>query len=158
MNIRFLLHLYKLALLSLSRFFFTNQINLSGNSYFFSHQLYIPFRDILVIVGDIIPRIFEIVEGISWKKKRRCSTLLLHSAAQLAELRTCRSVENVTSPISKRQPSVDVENPSSLFPFSGVSISFYFTSVGDVVARVLEKMSRARRRCLKENERCERCD
>lgn len=83
--------------------------------------------------------------GKSWKKKeRRRSTLLLHSVAQLAELRTCRSVENVTSPISKCRPSADVKNPSSHLSFSSVSISFYFTSVGDVARVALEKTSQAR--------------
>lgn len=86
--------------------------------------------------GDIIPRIFEIVEKISWKK-RRCSTLLLHSAAQLTELRTCRSVENVTSPISKCRPSADLSASSS----SSVSISFYFTSIGDIARVTLEETS-----------------
>ena len=65
----------------------------------------------LVITGDAASKVLESAEEVSRKKEKGRSILilLLHSAAQLAELRTCRSVENVTSPISKRQPLAKLE-------------------------------------------------
>jgi len=78
------------------------------------------------------------------KSEGKALVLLLHSAAQLAELRTCRSKKNVTSPISKRQALAVLENPS-LVPghlYPGVSINSYSASVVDVARESLSRKCR----------------
>lgn len=88
---------------------------------------------------------------------------LLHSAAQLVELRTCRSGENVTNPISKRQPSAELENPSSLPssppPFLWcVNKLLFHLCRSDVAGDPLKETSpvrrRHRRRCCRHRQRC----